>query len=102
MAEYTTIVLDAGGPVARITLNRPEKRNPIGPQTCGELVHALGQLKASEAVRVIVLTGAGTVFSAGGDLSAMQQAPAASAVAPKSLVELLVAMHELGKPIVAM
>jgi len=102
MAEYATILLDDTGPVARITLNRPEKRNPIGPQTCGELVHALENVKVADAVRVVVLAGAGPVFSAGGDLSAMQQPPGAGAVAPSSLVELLIAMHELGKPIIAM
>jgi enoyl-CoA hydratase/carnithine racemase len=99
MAEYATILVDDRGPVARITLNRPDKRNPIGPATCGELVQALAGLKADTAVRVVILTGAGSVFSAGGDLSAMQ-APAGGPTA--SLVELFTAMHELGKPIVAM
>ena len=90
---YATIVVDDSGPVARITLNRPDKRNPIGPQTCGELIAALRALQA----RVVVLTGAGNVFSAGGDLSAMQASgPTAS------LPDLLGAMHDLGKPIVAM
>ena len=55
-------------PIARITLNRPEKRNPLGPTTIGELLHALDGAKSDESVRVIVLTGAGKVFSAGGDL----------------------------------
>ncbi|MBA3539341.1 MAG: enoyl-CoA hydratase/isomerase family protein [Deltaproteobacteria bacterium] len=94
-----TILVEDTGPVARITLNRPDKRNPIGPATCGELVAALAQIKASETARVVVLTGAGTVFSAGGDLSAMQ-GPAGGVTA--TLVELFGAMHELGKPIVAM
>src|SRR5439155_21663769 len=75
MAEYTTILVDDGAPIARITLNRPDKRNPIGPATCGELVHALAHLKTSAPVRVIVLTGAGPVFCRGGDLSAMPLAP---------------------------
>jgi enoyl-CoA hydratase len=100
MTTYTTILVDSQ-PVARITLNRPDKRNPIGPATCGELVHALAALGADAAVRVIVLTGAGSAFSAGGDLAGMQ-APRADGPPPASLVELLLAMHGLGKPIVAM
>jgi enoyl-CoA hydratase len=101
MAEYTTILVEDDKPVARVTLNRPEKRNPIGPATCGELVHALARVKANANVRVVVLTGAGSVFSAGGDLSAMQQ-PLPEGVTTASLVDLLAAMHDLGKPIVAM
>jgi len=99
MTEYATILVDDSGPIARLTLNRPDKRNPIGPATCGELVAALTAIGANPAVRVVVLTGAGTVFSAGGDLSAMQAAPGGPTA---TLVELLTAMHELGKPIVAM
>ncbi|MBA3457962.1 MAG: enoyl-CoA hydratase/isomerase family protein [Deltaproteobacteria bacterium] len=99
MSEYATILVDDSGPIARLTLNRPDKRNPIGPATCGELVAALAAIAANPAVRVVVLTGAGPVFSAGGDLSAMQQAPGAPTA---TLVELLIAMHELGKPILAM
>ncbi len=57
--------------VAQITLNRPDRRNPIGPSTVGELLHALQTAKDDKAVRVVVLTGAGKVFSAGGDLSQM-------------------------------
>jgi enoyl-CoA hydratase/carnithine racemase len=95
---YSTIRVDEGGPVARITLDRPDKRNPIGPATCGELVAAFGALKAAADVRVVILTGAGSVFSAGGDLSAMQQQTGPTA----TLVELFTTMHELGKPIIAM
>ncbi len=102
MTAYATILVDTGA-VARITLNRPDKRNPIGPATCGELVHALAALRDDPAVRVIVLTGAGAAFSAGGDLSAMGGGGAAAGgVAPASLVELFTTMHAVGKPIVAM
>src|SRR5438046_9216059 len=99
MSEYATILVDDAGPVARLTLNRPDRRNPIGPATCGELVAALAVLRARREVRVVVLTGAGSAFAAGGDLSAMH-APASGPSA--SLVDLLLAMHELGKPIIAM
>jgi enoyl-CoA hydratase/carnithine racemase len=99
MSEYATIAVEARGPIGRITLNRPDKRNPIGPSTSGELVAALGTFKADPDVRAIVLTGAGTVFSAGGDLSSMQ----GGQVGPTAtLVELFTTMHELGKPVIAM
>jgi enoyl-CoA hydratase/carnithine racemase len=99
MTANATILVDDAGPIARVTLNRPDKRNPISPATCGELVQALAALQARPEVRVIVLTGAGPAFSAGGDLSAMQPS---SGGPTASLVDLLLAMHEVGKPIIAM
>jgi enoyl-CoA hydratase/carnithine racemase len=105
-SQYVTIARSGEGPVLRLTLDRPDKRNPIGPLTCGELVDALGAAADDPAVRVVVLTGAGSVFSAGGDLSQMSGAAgvpgAESPARPASLVELITAMHELGKPIIAM
>jgi enoyl-CoA hydratase/carnithine racemase len=103
--DYATIRYeDDAPPVARITLNRPDKRNPISPLTVGELIHALEAAGASEAIRVVVLTGAGEAFSAGGDLGAMSGAAggAESPARPASLIGLFPAMHRLGKPIVAM
>ncbi len=103
-AEYSTIAFDdTQSPIAKITLNRPEKRNPIGPATNGELVHALRRVQEDPSLVVAVLTGAGKAFSAGGDLSMMSgQGGAESPIPPASLVDLLTAMHDLGKPIIAM
>jgi len=69
MAVYASILVSDAGPIARVTLNRPDKRNPIGPATCGELSHAFAELKARPEVRVVVLTGAGGSFTAGNDLA---------------------------------
>jgi len=102
MTTYRTLLLDGAGPVARITLNRPEKRNPIGLDTCAELVHALGVVRDDAAVRVVLLTGAGNAFSAGGDLGSMQAPAGASDIPPATLVDLLLFMHDVGKPIIAM
>jgi enoyl-CoA hydratase/carnithine racemase len=103
MTAYSTILYQGGGPIARIILNRPDKRNPIGPQTNGELIHALTAAREDPAVRVVILTGAGKAFSAGGDLSAMAgESQQDSPIKPASLVELLTTMHAIGKPIVAM
>ncbi|MEZ4366115.1 MAG: enoyl-CoA hydratase-related protein [Kofleriaceae bacterium] len=101
-SRYATITSTVDGPVARLTLARPAKRNPIGPQTCGELVDALAAIAADDALRVVVLTGEGAVFSAGGDLAVMQGGGESPTVPPAGLPALLTAMHGLGKPIVAM
>jgi methylglutaconyl-CoA hydratase len=70
--EMINVSVDARG-VARLTLDRPETRNAMSQQLMRELAAAAKQLAEDESVRVIVLTGAGDVFSAGGDLKAMTQ-----------------------------
>jgi len=101
--SYQSILWERDEGILTLTLNRPEKRNPIGPQSLGELVHALETAKADAESRVIIITGAGKVFSAGGDLSMLSgSAQAESAIPPASLVTLLTTMHALGKPIIAM
>jgi enoyl-CoA hydratase/carnithine racemase len=97
--------------VAQITLNRPDRRNPIGPSTVGELLHALQTAKDDPAVRVVVLTGAGKVFSAGGDLSSMGNTgggtPLKAAEAENRLagtfvdLNLMLAGRGIGKPTIA-
>jgi enoyl-CoA hydratase/carnithine racemase len=102
MPAYSEILYEVTGAVCRLTLNRPDRRNPLGPTTIGELCDALGHAQADDAVRVVVVTGAGKVFSAGGDLAQMSGgAPGAPAVKPATLPELFGKMTQLGKPIVA-
>jgi len=106
--SYSEILYDVQGATARITLNRPDKRNPLGPTTIGELLHALDRAKEDAAVRVIVLTGAGKVFSAGGDLSSMGsggtplQATGSASTKPGTFVDLNLALTRVGKPTIAM
>ena len=106
MTPYATIQYDdSTPPLGRITLDRPDKRNPITPLTVGEILHALDRVSGDEGIRVVVLTGAGKVFSAGGDLGAMagtSTGAGESPAKPRPFVELFPAMHALGKPIVAM
>jgi enoyl-CoA hydratase len=66
---YETILYDVTGPVATITLNRPDVLNAISPQVTSELHHALDTADADPAVRAIILTGAGRGFSAGYDIA---------------------------------
>lgn len=69
--NYRTILYEVAEQVATITLNRPESRNAISPLMINEIIHALEQARADDEARVIVITGAGKGFSAGGDLGMM-------------------------------
>ncbi|MHB8694949.1 MAG: crotonase/enoyl-CoA hydratase family protein [Solirubrobacteraceae bacterium] len=65
--EFETIIYRTVGPVATITLNRPERLNTIVPPMPDEVQAAVGQSTQDEAVKVIVLRGAGRAFCAGYD-----------------------------------
>jgi enoyl-CoA hydratase len=61
------LTIDADGPVALITLQRPEKRNALSIELRLELADALGRLAGEDGVRCVVLTGAGSAFCSGMD-----------------------------------
>jgi len=61
------------GPVATLVLNRPEKRNALNSALIKALLEALEALSKQSSVRVVVLTGAGKVFSAGADLAELER-----------------------------
>jgi enoyl-CoA hydratase len=66
--SFETIIYQTDGPVATVTLNRPEKLNAINAAMVAELDTALDQAEADDTIKVIVLAGAGRAFSAGFDL----------------------------------
>jgi 2-(1,2-epoxy-1,2-dihydrophenyl)acetyl-CoA isomerase len=68
----TTIVTAIENGVARITLNRPEKLNSFAGSMREELIAALQRIADDENVRVVIVTGAGRAFSAGGDVERMR------------------------------
>jgi 2-(1,2-epoxy-1,2-dihydrophenyl)acetyl-CoA isomerase len=70
-SEETHVVLELEGAVAWIRLNRPEKLNPIGSLARQQLDAALKQVERDDAVRCVVLIGAGRAFSAGADVNEM-------------------------------
>ena len=55
--------------IATVTLNRPEKMNAFTTQMRDELVAVFDETDADDAVRVVIITGAGRAFCAGADLS---------------------------------
>ena len=67
--SYETLTYDADGPIATITLNRPERLNTIVPPMPDEFEAAVGEATRDAAVKVIVVRGAGRAFCAGYDFS---------------------------------
>ena len=102
--QLTEVLYDVDSEgVATVTLNRPEQRNPLGPQMLRDLVAALDAAKADDSVRVVVLTGAGDkAFCAGADLSSF--AADAGEVERHDgrglFVDLFLTIERLGKPLV--
>ena len=75
MADYANITLARDGAVARLTLNRPDRRNALTHAMMLELEDAFGRVRDDQSCRVLVLRGAGGHFCAGGDLEAMADMP---------------------------
>ncbi len=70
-ANYENLLLDHGSPVARITLNRPERRNALSLALMRELTACLRSIGERAEVRAVVLAASGNVFSSGHDLNEM-------------------------------
>jgi len=70
------ILHEKDGHVATITLNRPAKRNAYSETMVHEILEALGEARDDDEIRVVILTGAGKGFCAGGDISRDFQYPA--------------------------
>jgi 2-(1,2-epoxy-1,2-dihydrophenyl)acetyl-CoA isomerase len=79
--EFENILLSIDGPIARLTLNRPERMNAMTNRMVRETADALEWVAADPSVRVLVLTGAGRAFCPGADLNAV----ASGAVADERL-----------------
>ena len=74
MRRFTTLTVEWDGAIARVTLNRPERRNAFDDRMVTELREAFEDLAQEPLLRGIILTGAGPVFCAGADLQWMQSA----------------------------
>jgi methylglutaconyl-CoA hydratase len=100
------VVVSRDGAVARITLNRPDKRNALDSPTIEGLRAAFAELEREDDVRVVVLTGAGKDFCACADLAQLQRI-AAGAGAMENLRDaellgtLLIRMRRMSKPLIA-
>ncbi len=103
--EYKTISLSTDGRgVTTLMLDRAEKRNAMSGEMLSELAHAADAIARDDATRVVVLTGAGDTFCAGGDLAWMRQQRDVDAETrgreARKLADMLQKLNTLPKPVI--
>lgn len=101
-AHYKTIAIDVENNVGVVTLNQPEVRNALSLEMREEVRHFFTEVKDDPEVKVIILTGAGKGFSAGGELSTLK---GINAVAGRKRLQaghdMIYAVLNLEKPVIA-
>src|SRR5215204_616830 len=101
---YETILYETADGVATITLNRPENYNAMTAQMYDDLLDAFKQISRDNAVRVVVLTGAGKGFCSGADLMQMQgrlqEQIELGDVLRHGLNRIALTIHQLEKPVI--
>lgn len=104
MTDKVLVRIDDDGN-ATLMLNRPEVHNAFDPEMVEGLTVALGELEENEAVRAVVLVGAGASFSAGADIAHMKKSAGYSRkqnlAAALTTARMLYKLHALAKPTIA-
>ncbi len=101
---YTTILYAVADGVATLTFNRPEVRNAFNDVMADEVQAALKQAERDEAVRCLVLTGAGAGFCAGQDLAALRDRTEAVSFREhllKTYNPIVLKLRSIEKPVIA-
>jgi len=100
---FDNLLVERDGPVAQVTINRPQVLNALNARTLAELGEAMDQLRTDAATRVVIVTGAGgKAFVAGADISELAALSAAGAQEHALLGQRVFdAIEHLGKPVIA-
>ena len=102
---YRKILYELRDGIARITLNRPDKRNALDGELVAELKAAFSASATDAACRVVLLSGAGTDFCSGADLANLEKTAQASVIEnmaeARSTADLFLMMRNHPRPVVA-
>jgi methylglutaconyl-CoA hydratase len=101
---YSTLLLEFSGEIAKLTLNRPDKRNAVTTAMISEILTALDVIEKSHT-RVVILTGAGKAFCAGMDLEMLaaiaKQSPAENQEDSRRIAKMLRRIWSFPRPLIA-
>ena len=106
----SVIQLEKQGPIAILTLNRPDMMNALGQEGDGaDVAAACAEIEADPSIRCAILTGAGRAFSAGGDVKAMRDRKGAFAGSPynvregyrRNIHQIVKSLYNLEVPLIA-
>src|SRR6202045_830841 len=101
---HSTLILEFSGEIAKVTLNRPDKRNAINPQMIADLQTSLDTIEKSHS-RVVIVTGAGKAFCAGMDLEMLaaiaKQSPAENQEDSRRIAKMLRRLWSFPRPMIA-
>ncbi|MCC8395961.1 enoyl-CoA hydratase/isomerase family protein [Paraburkholderia sp. MMS20-SJTR3] len=103
--QYETLKFEIAGPLATVTLNRPEVRNAFNETMIAELTAAFTELDSRDDVRAVVLAANGKAFCAGADLNWMKKMAGYSDAENRAdamrLANMLSAVYRCNKPVIA-
>jgi len=85
--KFETILAQTDGEIGRLTLNRPDKLNPLSTRTLREIADAARWFDSQRHVKVVIVSGSGRAFSAGADISSFGDAASNDGLSPRDSAE---------------
>jgi enoyl-CoA hydratase/carnithine racemase len=103
MTKFDLLALETGAPIARLVLDRPERRNALSLALMREMLIALDEVANDARSRVLVIEGRGPAFSAGHDLGEIVAERDATAYEElfATCVDLMTRLHTIPQPVIA-
>jgi 2-(1,2-epoxy-1,2-dihydrophenyl)acetyl-CoA isomerase len=101
--NYNTLIVGLEDTIARITLNRPDRLNALNLEMYQELDRALSEIQSDPRCKVVVITGAGRAFCAGGDIPELLEAGRSIEATQKRLQRshgIMARLHMMRQPII--
>lgn len=100
---YATLLFERDGGIARVTMNRPERKNAANDAMWADLLDVARRISADDSIRAVVLTGAGGAFCSGADVSGMEsgERDIHQLAAMREITDVCLAWYRIPQPTIA-